>query len=124
MPASAGPPASGESIVSSGYLGEFEQMVLLAILQLDNDAYGVAVMDELRGRVGREVSRGAMYATLDRLESKGLLESRLGAPTPQRGGRGKRYISVTPNGIEALRRSRAALVELWRGLDPIVGERE
>ena len=108
----------------SGYIGEFEQMVLLAILQLGDEAYGVAVMEELQRRVGREVSRGAMYATLDRLESKGLLDSRVGDPTPQRGGRGKRYVSVTPDGIEALRRSRTALEELWRGLDPIVGETE
>lgn len=110
--------------MSSGYLGEFEQVVLLAILQLDDEAYGVAVMDELQRRIGREVSRGAMYSTLDRLESKGLLASHVGAPTAQRGGRGKRYVTVTPDGIEALRRSRAALVEMWRGLDPIVGESE
>ena len=115
---------SGEALVASGYLGEFEQMVLLAVLQLGDDAYGVAVMEELHGRVAREVSRGAMYATLDRLESKGLLSSRMGAPTPARGGRGKRYLGVTPPGIEALRRSRAALVELWRGLDPVLGKAE
>ena len=104
------------------HLGEFEQMVMLAVLQLGDEAYGVAVMEDLEQRVDRKASRGGMYATLDRLEFKGLVESRLGAPTPTRGGRGKRYLSVTADGIEALRRSRAALLTLWQGLDPILGE--
>jgi len=108
----------------SHYIGELEQMVLLAILQVGDEAYGVAVMDELATRVDREVSRGAMYATLDRLESKGLLASRVGEPTPQRGGRGKRYLTVTPAGIAALKQSQAALQELWRGLEPVLGERD
>jgi DNA-binding PadR family transcriptional regulator len=108
----------------SGHLGELEQMVLLAILQLGDEAYGVAIMDELARRVDRKVSRGAMYATLDRLETKGLLLSELGQPTPERGGRGKRYVSVTPAGVAALQHARAALFELWRGLDPVLGEPE
>jgi DNA-binding PadR family transcriptional regulator len=99
-------------------------MVLLAVLRLGDEAYGVAVTNELAERVDREVSRGAMYATLDRLETKGLLASRLGEPTPERGGRGKRYVSVTAAGIAALQQSQAALQELWRGLDPILGNRE
>jgi DNA-binding PadR family transcriptional regulator len=108
----------------SEYIGELEQMVLLAVLQLGDAAYGVAIMGELAAKVDREVSRGAMYATLDRLEGKGLLASELGEPTPQRGGRGKRYVTVTPAGVAALKESRAALHELWRGLDPVLGEVE
>ncbi len=107
--------------MAADHIGELEQMVLLAMLQLGDEAYGVAVMNELRTRVSREVSRGAMYATLDRLEAKGLVASRLGEPTPERGGRGKRYVTVTAKGIEALKHSQAALQELWRGLDPILG---
>jgi len=106
------------------HIGELEQMVLLAMLQLGDEAYGVAVMNALASRVNREVSRGAMYATLDRLEAKGLVESRLGEPTPERGGRGKRYVSVTAEGIAALKRSQAALQELWRGLAPLLGDGE
>ena len=103
-----------------GYLGEFEQMVLLAILQLGDRAYGVAVMDELQGRIGRKASRGGLYVTLDRLEQKELIRSRLAEPSHERGGRGKRYLTVTAAGVAALRKSRAALLELWKGLDPLL----
>lgn len=102
------------------YLGELEQMVLLAILQRGDDAYGTSVMEELSRRVKRQVSRGAMYVTLDRLEEKGLLRSRLGTPTPRRGGRPKRYLTVTAAGLEALRRSRTAWMRLWEGLDAVL----
>jgi len=102
-----------------GYLGELEQMVLLAILQLDDQAYGTNVMDELKKRVERSVSRGALYVTLDRLEEKGMLDSRVGDPTPRRGGRPKRFLTVTPNGVEALQKSRAAWMQLWDGLDSV-----
>ena len=102
------------------YLGELEQMVLLAVLQLGTDAYGSNVMGELSRRVERNVSRGAMYVTLDRLEEKGLLASRLGAPTPRRGGRPKRYLTVTAAGVGALRKSRSAWMRLWEGLDSIL----
>lgn len=101
------------------YLGELEQMVLLAVLQLGDDAYGTSVMRELSRRVERQVSRGAMYVTLDRLEEKGLLTSRLGTPTPRRGGRPKRYLTVTAAGVDALRRSRSAWMRLWEGLDSV-----
>jgi DNA-binding PadR family transcriptional regulator len=109
--------------MKEGYLGEFEQMVLLTTLGLGDEAYGMRIMDELERRVGREVSRGAMYITLDRMESKGLLTSRMADPTAERGGRGKRYVEVSPAGLEALQRSRAALAELWKGLDPILDGR-
>ena len=106
--------------MSESYLGEFEQMVLLVILRLNDEAYGMSIMEELERRVGRDVSRGAMYVTLDRMESKGLVASRVADPTPERGGRGKRYVQVSATGLAALRKSRAALQELWTGLDPIL----
>ena len=108
--------------MGEGYLGEFEQMVLLTVLQLEDGAYGVSIMDDLDRRVGRRVSRGAMYVTLDRLEDKGFLEGRVAEPTRERGGRAKRFVTVTPAGVRALARSRHALKELWRGLEPTLDE--
>lgn len=104
----------------TGYLGELEQMVLLAILRLDDKAFGTNVLSELNSRVQRRVSRGALYVTLDRLEEKGMLTSKLGDPTPRRGGRPRRYMTVTPTGVAALRRSRAAWINLWEGLDSVL----
>jgi PadR family transcriptional regulator, regulatory protein PadR len=98
-------------------LGEFEQIVLLAVLRLDDEAYAVSIGDEIFRCTGREVSRGSIYITLDRLETKGYLRSRLADPTPERGGRAKRYYMLRPRGIDALRESRRALVALWRGLE-------
>lgn len=106
-----------------GFLGEFEQVVLLAVLRLEADAYGSAVSREIEERAGRSVSRGALYVTLDRLEQKGFLSSRLGDPTPSRGGRAKRYLRVTPAGLRALRASRATLERLWQGLDGVLEKR-
>jgi DNA-binding PadR family transcriptional regulator len=100
-------------------LGEFEQMVLLAVLcaAQAGDAYGVTVHDELEQRTKRRVARGAVYMTLDRLEKKGLLESYLTDPTPERGGRAKRCYRVTKPALASLRASRRALVALWEGLE-------
>jgi DNA-binding PadR family transcriptional regulator len=98
-------------------LGEFEQVVLLAILRLGDEAYAVAVRDEILACTGRDVSRGSIYITLDRLETKGCLRSWLGDPTPERGGRAKRYYALRPRAVEALKESRRALVALWRGLE-------
>jgi DNA-binding PadR family transcriptional regulator len=108
---------------TTGYLGELEQMVLLAILQLNGQAFGTNVMSELEQRVDRKVSRGALYVTLDRLEEKGMLISTLGDPTPRRGGRPKRYLDVTPAGVAALRKSKAAWLSLWDGLDSVLEHR-
>ena len=102
-------------------LGEFEQVVLLSILRLGDDAYAVSVRDEIARCTGREVSRGSIYITLDRLETKGYLKSRLADPTPERGGRAKRYYALRPRAIGALRDSRRALVALWRGLEGLLG---
>jgi len=98
-------------------LGEFEQIVLLAVLRLDDGAYAVAVREEIRVCTGRDVARGSIYITLDRLETKGYLRSSFGDPTPERGGRAKRYYTLRPRGLEALRESRRALVALWRGVE-------
>src|SRR5882762_4636009 len=101
-------------------LGEFEQVVLLAILRLADEAYAVTVRDEIVRCTGRDVSRGSVYITLDRLETKGYLRSRLADPTPERGGRAKRYYALRPRAVEALRESRPALIALWRGLESLL----
>src|SRR5258708_24741874 len=98
-------------------IGELEHVVLLAILRLGDQAYAVSVRDEILQCTGRDVSRGSIYITLDRLETKGYLKSRLADPTPERGGRAKRFYTLSPMAIEALKENRRALVALWRGLD-------
>jgi len=98
-------------------LGEFEQVVLLAVLRLDDEAYAVSIADEILRCTGRAVSRGSIYITLDRLETKGYLKSRLADPTPERGGRAKRYYALRPRAVEALRECRRQLEALWRGLE-------
>jgi len=108
--------------VSHHTLGEFEQLVLLAILQLDGEVYGVPVVDEIERRTGRSVSRSAVYVTLRRLESKGLVSSWMSDPTPERGGKPRRCVNVEPEGVRALRESRAALSSMWEGLDLTPGE--
>ena len=100
-------------------LGEFEQMVLLAVLcarQSGDEAYGITVHAELERRAERRVARGAVYMTLDRLEKKGLLASSVGAPTAERGGRARRCYEVTRPALAALRSSQRALMRLWEGL--------
>ena len=98
-------------------LGEFEQVVLLSILRLGDEAYAVSIRDEIVECTGRDVSRGSIYITLDRLETTGYLKSRLADPTPERGGRAKRYYELRPRAVDALKESRRALVALWRGLE-------
>ena len=97
-------------------LGEFEQLVLLAILRLGDSAYGVTIRAEIADRPGRTVATGALYTALERLESKGLITSRRSDPTPQRGGRAKRHVTVTVAGIEALNRALQAYERLLDGL--------
>ena len=102
-------------------LGEFEQVVLLSILRLGDEAYAVSIRDEIARCTRRAVSRGSVYITLDRLETKGYLRSRLADPTPERGGRAKRYYALRPRAVHALKDSRRALVALWRGLESVLG---
>lgn len=105
------------------WLGEFEQMVLLACLRLGEGAYTMAVADEIESITGREASHAAVYVALRRLEKKTLVESRLGTATPERGGRPKRFFRVLPAAMEPLRESRDALMGLWDGVgDGPVGE--
>ena len=105
-----------ESMPRGEYLGEFEQMVLLAVARLDDDAYGIAILEELQHRTGTESAVASIYAALDRMERRGFVTSRLGAPTPERGGRAKRFFRLEPAGAVALHRSRSALDSLWDGL--------
>jgi DNA-binding PadR family transcriptional regulator len=99
------------------YLGEFEHLVLLALLRLQDRAYGVTVRQEIEGRANREVSIGAVYATLDRLEAKGYVSSSMGEPTRERGGRSKRFFRITARGARALNRTHLALQRMTEGLD-------
>ncbi len=99
------------------FLGEFEQVVLLAVLRLEAGAYGVTVRQEIEDRVGRVVSIGAVYATVNRLEEKGYLESYGTDPIPVRGGRARRHFKLTREGVNELRASRNMLGLLWDGID-------
>jgi DNA-binding PadR family transcriptional regulator len=99
------------------YLGEFEQVVLLAVARLEGEGYGVTIRREIEVRTGRDASMGAVYATLDRMQDKGLLESREGEPTGRRGGRARRHFSVTADGWRSLAVTREMLASLWEGLD-------
>ena len=103
-------------------LGQFEQLVLLAVLHLEHKAYGVEIAAAIEERSGRSVSRSALYVTFDRLEAKGLLESHLQNATAERGGKLRRYVTVTPLGLQQLRESRTALMGMWQGLESILGE--
>src|SRR5215472_11519039 len=97
-------------------LGGFEQAVLLAVVRLRDAAYGRAILKEVQVRLDRDVAAGAVHATLERLEQKGLLSSRLGAGTPIRAGRPRRYYQLQPAGVRALNKARAAVETLWHGL--------
>lgn len=99
------------------FLGEFEQVVLLALARLANNGYGMTIHEEIQERIRRPVSITAVYVTLARLEKKGLVMSRLGDPSPHRGGRAKRYFKLQPDGVAALRQSKDMLQQLWEGLD-------
>jgi DNA-binding PadR family transcriptional regulator len=101
------------------YLGEFEYAVLLAALQVEG-AYAVPIRRMLEERTGRPVARGALYTALERLEAKGCLRSRMEDASPERGGRARRYFSVTPAGLRALKATHAAFANLTRGLEGIL----
>jgi PadR family transcriptional regulator len=101
-------------------LGDMEHLVLLAILRLGKDAYGIPILDEVSARSGREVSRATVYVALKRLEQKGLVTSRLGESTPERGGRAKRFFKLKPSGLRALRESREMFLNLWRDYETVL----
>lgn len=98
------------------FLGEFEQFLLLAILRLGDNAYGSTIRQLLADSISRDVTIGALYTTLERLEKKGLVESRMGESTSERGGRAKKYFKVSAQGQAALKRSKQALSNMWQGL--------
>jgi len=104
------------------HLNDFELVLLLAALRVD-EAYGVQIAREVERTTGRRVLMGAAYTALDRLEQRGLVSSRLGDPTPERGGRAKRYFRVTPRGLEAIKDTRRALETLWTGVPELKEER-
>jgi DNA-binding PadR family transcriptional regulator len=103
--------------MSQDFLGEFEQMVLLSVIRLGSDAYGLAIRDELEAVASRSPSSGSLYTTLDRMERKGFVVSRAGSSSTARGGRPRRYVTVTAEGREMLARSRDTLLALWDGIE-------
>jgi DNA-binding PadR family transcriptional regulator len=103
------------------WLGEFEHMVLAAALRLKDEAYGAALIREIGAETGRAVPTGALSLTLDRLEAKGLVQTRMGEADERRGGRPRRYVEVTRAGVEAVRETREAMLSLWRGLERRLG---
>ncbi|MDH3223455.1 MAG: PadR family transcriptional regulator [Gemmatimonadota bacterium] len=111
--------------VEPPYLGELEQAVLWTALRLEGDGYGATILLELNRRIERQVSPGALYATLDRLQKKGMIESRLADPDPRRGGRRKRYVVVTERGRAGLARVRGEWMQLWDGVEgKVLGHEE
>ena len=102
-------------------VGEFEQIVLLSVMRLEDRAFGIEIRRTIQDDLGRTVSRGALYKTLERLEAKGMLTWEVSETTPARGGLPRRRFAVTPRGLAALRHSREILLRLWSGLEEALG---
>jgi PadR family transcriptional regulator len=111
-----------ELMTDRSYLGEFELILLLAILHLGEEAYGVPISREIERNRGRNVAIGSVYAALERLEAKGLVRSSLGDPTPERGGKAKRYFRITKEGLRHVHETRRVLTKLWQKLPELTGE--
>ncbi len=109
-------------MATKSFLGEFEQMVLLAVMAGGNDASGVDISQELERSADRKVSKGSLYTTLDRLKKKGLLNWRIEPGDIARSGLPRRHFTVTERGVKALRESRSALLNLWRNAEDVLGE--
>ena len=103
-------------MTTRSYLGEFELMVMLVLIRLGEDAYGVPIAREIETHSKREVKLGSVYAALERLQEKGFVSSTMGDPTPERGGRAKRYFEVTSKGLREVRKTHQTLVRLWQNL--------
>jgi PadR family transcriptional regulator, regulatory protein PadR len=112
-----------ELMTDRGYLGEFELMILLAVIHLDEQAYGVPIAREIERHRGRDVSVGSIYAALERMEAKKLVSSTLADPTPERGGKAKRYFRVTKSGLRQVQETRRVLSKLWQALPELKEER-
>jgi PadR family transcriptional regulator PadR len=110
-----------EEMAKAHYLGEFELQVMLTVIRLGEGAYGVPISLEIEQQTGRDVAFGTVYATLERLQKKGLVCSDLGDPTPERGGRAKRYFRVTSTGLRTVRQAKQSLIRLWDGLRELEG---
>jgi PadR family transcriptional regulator, regulatory protein PadR len=107
--------------MSRDALGYFELLVLLAVLRLEDAAYGAPIAQEIESATSREVIVGSVYAALERLQEKGMVTSRLGESTPERGGRAKRFFRLTAKGLREVRASRNALTTLWAGIPRLAG---
>jgi len=105
------------------HLGNFELFVMLAVIRLGKEAYGVPISREIKERASRSVTFGSLYATLERLQEKGLISSELGEPTPERGGRAKKYFRVTAKGLREVRVTQRALLKLWQDLPQLEARR-
>jgi len=103
------------------FLGGFELLVLLALIRLGDEAYGVPISEAIEESSGKEVAMGSVYITLERLEQKGLVSSRLGEPTAERGGRAKTYFRITAKGLREVRQARRTLMNLWQGVPQLQG---
>ena len=101
--------------------GSLELMIMLAIMRLEDAAYGVPISREIEESAGREVAMATVYASLDRLEARGLVKSKLGDPTPERGGRAKKFFQVTGSGVRLVRETHDGLTAMWRGLSVLKG---
>jgi DNA-binding PadR family transcriptional regulator len=108
--------------MSREILGNFELMVMLALIRLGDAAYGVPISKAIEEGTRREVLVGSVYAALERLEEKGFVVSEVGEPTPERGGRAKRYFRITEKGLRQVRDARRALIKLWQGIPALQGE--
>jgi PadR family transcriptional regulator PadR len=103
------------------FLGGFELLVLLALIGLENEAYGVPIARAIEESSGRDVALGSVYITLERLERRALVSSRLGEPTAERGGRAKTYFRITAKGLREVRQARQTLINLWQGVPQLKG---
>jgi DNA-binding PadR family transcriptional regulator len=112
-----------EYMAKGDSLSNFELMVMLVLIRLGEEAYGVPISKEIAKQSGRDVPVGSVYATLERLEEKGLVESEVGEPTAERGGRAKRYFAVTGKGLRVIRETQRTLIKLWNGLPELEGRK-
>ena len=110
-----------DQMTKSDYLGNFELMVMLALIRVGDGAYGVPISKEIEERSGRDAAIGSVYAALERLERKGLVTSEFGEPTAERGGRSKRHFWITAKGLRLVRETQRVLVKLWQGLPELQG---
>ena len=113
----------GEHMATPNAISNFELMVMLALIRLGDDAYGVPISEEIADQSGHDVALGSVYAALERLEDRVLVVSSIGDPTPERGGRAKKYFKLTGKGIEVVRDTQQTLTRMWKGLKALATEK-